>query len=63
MGQDFPYSLNTQEREIGISCSIVLDLNVMLRSNRAGLARHNWQKEQWEIFFSSEVTRCRNSPL
>jgi hypothetical protein len=47
----------------GISCSIVLDFNVMLRSNRAGLARHNWQKEQWEIFFSSEVTRCRNSPL
>src|SRR3989442_421815 len=29
---------------INVSCSIVLYLNVGLRSNRAGLARCNWQK-------------------
>ena len=45
--------LQRGQREILISCAVVVYLNADLRSNSAGLARHNWQKEQREIFFTS----------
>jgi hypothetical protein len=32
-------------------------------SNRAGLARRNWQKEEREILFLFEVIQYSNSPL